>query len=98
MRQGAHVGLELLVDRLPRAQARAAALLAQLLVLAFFVLMLWSGWAALGPAARQVDSALGISILWVMLAFPVGFILLIYHQVTLLFASLRGRSPDETSP
>jgi len=98
LRQGAHVGLELLVDRLPRAQARAAALLAQLLVLAFFVLMLWSGWTALGPAARQVDSALGVSIIWVMLAFPVGFLLLIYHQVTLLFATLRGRSPDETPP
>ena len=98
LRQGAHVGLTLLADRLPRAPARVVALLAQLLVLAFFVLMLWSGWTALGPAARQVDSALGLSIVWVMLAFPVGFLLLIYHQLVLLFATLRGPAPREAPP
>jgi TRAP-type C4-dicarboxylate transport system permease small subunit len=58
--------------------------------------MAWSGWLALGPAARQVDSALGLSILWVMLAFPVGFLLLLYHQVVLLLETLRAGTPDST--
>jgi TRAP-type C4-dicarboxylate transport system permease small subunit len=96
LRQGAHVGLEILTGRLPPAPARALAVLAQLLAMLFFVLMAWSGWLALGPAARQVDSALGLSILWVMLAFPVGFLLLLYHQVVLLLETLRAGTPDST--
>jgi TRAP-type C4-dicarboxylate transport system permease small subunit len=90
LRQGAHVGLELLAGRLRPAPAQALAVLAQLVLLLFFGLMIWSSWAALGPAARQVDSALGLSILWVMLAFPVGFVLLLYHQLVLLHGTLRG--------
>jgi len=98
LRQGAHVGLEILVGRLPRAQARIWAVIAQLLAMLFFALMTWSAWRALGPAARQVDSALGLSIVWVMLAFPVGFVLLIYHQLVLLAGTLRARPSGAPPP
>jgi TRAP-type transport system small permease protein len=89
LRQGAHVGLEILLARLPAPAARAMLLVAQLLVLLFAGIMLWSGIRALAPAMRQVDSALGLSLGWVMLAFPIGFGLLAYHQLVLLVLALR---------
>ena len=98
LRLGAHVGLELVSASLPRSIARVVSLVAQLLVLVFFLEMLWSGYLALGSASRQVDSALGVSIVWVMLAFPVGFVLLIYHQVALLVAAMRKPELEETQP
>ena len=98
LRLGAHVGLELVATSLPRPLARVVSVVASLLVLVFFLQMLWSGYVALGPASRQVDSALGMSIVWVMLAFPVGFLLLIYHQVALFVAAMRTPQPEETRP
>lgn len=84
LREGAHVGFDLLVKAAPPALCRAALATGHVLVLAFFVLMIWSGLATLPPALEQQDSSLGVSVFWVMLAFPVGFVLLAYHQVASL--------------
>lgn len=91
LREGAHVGIELLVNRLPARVMVVVWSVAQAVAMAFFVLLFWSGCRTLGPASRQVEGALGISILWVMLAFPVGFMLLIYHQIALCVMKLQSR-------
>lgn len=90
LREGAHVGLELVVRALPGRSRRLAGAAAQLIVLVFFLEMTWSGLASLGPALTRTEPALGISLFWVMLAFPTGFVLLIYHQFSLLLEELLG--------
>jgi TRAP-type C4-dicarboxylate transport system permease small subunit len=40
--------------------------------------------STLKPAMQQVDPALGISNVWVMLALPIGFALLAYHQIAVM--------------
>jgi TRAP-type C4-dicarboxylate transport system permease small subunit len=96
LRQGGHVGFELLVKNLPAGLSRIVRFFAQILALAFFAEMLWSGIVSLGPAARQMDPALEFSLLWAFLAIPVGFALLIYHQLMLMY--LGGRElPAEGS-
>jgi C4-dicarboxylate transporter DctQ subunit len=97
LRQGAHVGLDFVVTRLPARLALLVWVVAQVLVFVFLAIMLWSGYRTLGPAMRQVEGALGISLIWVMLAFPVGFLLLIYHQITMVAMTLnRTREADGT--
>lgn len=98
LRHGAHVGLELLLARLPSRLAQPLIVAAQGLVLLFCCVMFWSGYRTLGPAAQQMEGALGITLLWVMLAFPVGFLLLIYHQVTILVATLTRPPAGATTP
>jgi TRAP-type C4-dicarboxylate transport system permease small subunit len=93
LRQGSHVGFELLVKNLPAAASGKIRTIAQLLAIAFFLEMLWSGIAALGPAARQSDPALSLSLFWAFLAVPVGFGLLIYHQIVLMVVDRRMAPP-----
>lgn len=90
LRQGGHVGFELLVKSLPTGIGKAVRIVGQLMALAFFVEMLWSGIVSLGPAAGQMDPALNLSLVWGFLAIPVGFALLIYHQLVLMLLDRRG--------
>lgn len=85
LREGAHVGFDLAVGRLPPSLRSIVVLIAHALAVAFFLMMIWSGLATLGPALTQIDNTLGISLIWVMLAFPIGFGLLVYHQVAYFF-------------
>jgi len=94
LREGAHVGFDLLVNAAPAPLRKAALAVGHLAVFAFFALMIWSGFATLPPALEQHDSSLGVSVFWVMLAFPVGFILLVYHQA----ASLVLERPVASAP
>lgn len=98
LREGAHVGLELLLTRLSPRERQLARVTAQGLVLVFCLVMFWSGYRTLGPASHQMEGALGISLVWVMLAFPVGFLLLIYHQVTILVATMRRPPAGNNTP
>lgn len=91
LRQGAHVGLDLLVNALPSRLGRIITAVSHCLVLLFLAQMLWGGFLALEPAMRQTEISLGITRFWVMLAFPVGFGLLIYHQLVLFYAVIRGQ-------
>ncbi|OGB91283.1 MAG: hypothetical protein A3H39_04020 [candidate division NC10 bacterium RIFCSPLOWO2_02_FULL_66_22] len=90
LREGAHVGFDVLVGALPPRPRRIVVAIAHALSVAFFLLMIWSGFATLAPALTQIDNALGISLIWVMLAFPIGFSLLVYHQAASFFLSREG--------
>jgi TRAP-type transport system small permease protein len=89
LRQGAHVGFELLLTKLAPARKRIVVLVGEFLALVFFVEMVWAGLHALGPALNQTEPGLGISLVWAFLAIPVGFALLIYHMVLLIVVELR---------
>jgi TRAP-type transport system small permease protein len=98
LRQRAHVGFEVAVSRMPPWLARATFVVSQALCLIFFAALVWSGYRALGPATQQVDGALGLSLFWVMLAIPIGFLLLIYNQAAMFVAALRKAPGEELRP
>ncbi len=89
LRQRAHVSFSFVVEALPNVVAKVAFVIAQAIVLVYCVMMAWSGSMSLAPAWRQIDPAMEIKLLWVMLAFPVGFLLLVYHQAALSATALR---------
>jgi TRAP-type C4-dicarboxylate transport system permease small subunit len=96
LRMRGHVGFEILVTYLPPLVARAAFFVGQILVFLFFVAMFWSGIRALPASMRQTEAAMQITYLWVMLSFPFGFALLIYHQAAMVAATFRA--PTESRP
>ena len=93
LRHGAHVGFELLTAALPPRTRRAVELVALLAVAVFCAEMLYAGIVALGPAWLQSEPGLDVSLAWPILAVPVGFALLLYHVVVMLW--MRARSEDE---
>ena len=94
LRHGAHVGFELLVSRLAPARRRPVLLAGYALSLVFFVQMIWSGAYSIRPALAQVEPGLGISLVWIVAAIPVGFVLLAYHAIVLIVAELSRRNPS----
>jgi TRAP-type transport system small permease protein len=84
LRHNAHVGFELLVSRMHGVRRRNALTIAYACSLVFFLEMIWGGVYSIGPAIPQNEAGLGISVVWFVLAVPVGFLLLAYHMVVLL--------------
>jgi len=91
-RQGGHVAITNLVERLPPALRVAVARLVHLLVLGFAVLIAWSGWllAMRNFARHQLSAALQIEIAWIYLAIPAAGLLMI---VAALDAIARAQRP-----
>lgn len=98
LRQGAHVGFELILVRLAPRRKRIVVLVGQFLALVFLIEMVWGGLHSLGPAINQTEPGLGISLVWAFLAIPVGFALLIYHMVLLIVVELRGSPAGDPQP
>ncbi len=92
LRQGGHVALDVLGKMLPPVPRTIVYFLAQILTMTFLLELLWSGYVALNGAFPQTEGSLGISMAWVMSAFPVGFAFLIYHQIVLVISATRTLS------
>ena len=89
LRHNAHVGFEFVLDKMPKRLAYIVFIFSRLIIVLFCAVMAWSGYLTLGPASRQIEGATQVSFLWVMLAFPIGFALLLYHQIALLVGTGR---------
>jgi len=97
LRHGAHVGFELLLSALRPRPRRAVVLFGLLLVAVFCVEMVWGGLNALGPAWNQTEPGLDISLVWPVLAIPVGFALLLYHALVIMWAETHQRSVGDAA-
>lgn len=96
LRHYAHVGFELFVARLRGGPRRGVLTVAYLCSLVFFLQMIFGGVYSIGPALPQNEAGLGISVVWFVLAVPVGFALLAYHAIVLL--AVLWREPVAAGP
>jgi len=97
LRHNAHVGFELLVSRMQGKRRRNVLTIAYLCSLVFFLEMIWGGLYSIGPAIPQNEAGLGVSVVWFVLAVPVGFVLLSYHAIVLLTVLWR-QAPRREGP
>lgn len=98
LRHNAHVGFELLVSRMRGRRRRTVLTIAYACSLAFFLEMIWGGLYSIGPALPQNEAGLGISVVWFVLAVPVGFLLLAYHALALLLVLWREQEAKVSGP
>lgn len=92
LREGGHIGVTLLVERLP-ARGRAVALTAaQLLVLALLLVVVLAGASVLPDQWVQRTATLGFSVFWFYLAVPMGALLMIVQALAILAGSCSPRS------
>jgi TRAP-type C4-dicarboxylate transport system permease small subunit len=102
MRTGAHVGVSIVVLRLPiRVQAWLFTV-NSLLILGFLLILLWYGWQlAFNEGPRQMAPSLGVSMMFAFIPLPLGALLMIIHLAeTTLEAwqrAARGLSPFEAA-
>lgn len=89
LRHGAHVGFELIVTVLRPSRRRSVIVFALALMLLFCAQMIWAGFYSFGPSLRQTEGGLGISLVWIVTAIPIGFALIAYHAIVLIYGELR---------
>lgn len=84
LREGRHVGVTLLTDRLPsRARGRTLTV-AGLLTLALLLIVTVTGASVLPDQWGQQTATLGFSVFWFYLAVPVGALLMAVQLLALL--------------
>lgn len=95
-RHGEHIAVEMLVQRLGAGPRRGVAILAHLLILAFFVLFAVYGWRLADLNATARGYTLALSQFWVFLAVPLGMALAALNALVRILGLLAG-VPQEKS-
>lgn len=91
MRSGGHIAVDNLQDALPRAAGIALRIVVATLLFAFFLVMVWYGWAYMQRNLFQTTAATQISFAWIYAAIPVGGVLLCIHFLLVLRGYLLER-------
>ena len=100
-RRGEHIGVTILVEKLPAWAARIIIAIMHLVTLGFASLVVWEGWYLTQRvfARGEVANALRIEIAWIYLAVPVGSAFLALAALTALLrlhaTTLPGPSVDQ---
>jgi len=84
LRNGAHVGVSMLRDALPRPMRRVLMLIGSLIGLTFFVVVAYQGIILLGGVREKTSLVLPISMFWPYLSVPLGLILMIIQMVPMV--------------
>lgn len=92
-REGGHVAVDLLVSRLPsRHFRRGVMLIAQGVVVAVLIVVLWKGIALMERGQYMTTAALRLPMYVPYAALPAGAVLMIYHLVVARLIGLGTRA------
>lgn len=95
LRSRSHIGVEILVERLPKRFAYSAKLVGSFLSLIFFGLLIWYGFDMVLETMDQESAALEISMGYVYLAVPLsGIVLFICEIKNSMDDFLKNKSND----
>lgn len=89
-KRGAHMGVAVLVERLPQRAKHAAACCAHLAAMALFWVMFWHGARFFSMLAPQMTVSLGISRQWPFLAVPLSGAVMLLHALFFLQQDLQA--------
>jgi TRAP-type C4-dicarboxylate transport system permease small subunit len=101
MRMKVHIGVDMLVARLPRTQRWLLEIFNACLVLGFLLTLAVSGYKLTVLNWERIYGDSGISYAWVTIAIPVGCALMSLEVILHVLRSLRGRElvfyPDKAA-
>ena len=89
-KRGAHIAVTFLADRLPAPLRKATALLVQPLAVVFFAVVAFYGAELMKSEAMQTTPAMGISMTWIYLMYPVIGGITLVHLIA-GFGEILGR-------
>ncbi|GAA4349045.1 TRAP transporter small permease [Variovorax defluvii] len=93
VRHRANVGVDWLVNKLPRRGRLAVAMVQDFIVLAFSMFFTWEAWVTVGFSMMQRMPALDITIAWMYGSALAGGVLMIIYALANFIDTLQGRIP-----
>ena len=88
-KRGSHIAVTFAVDKLPSPLRKAVHIFVQLVGLAFFGVVAWYGAELMKSEAMQTTPAMGISMTWIYVMYPVIGSIIIIHLLAGFGALLR---------
>ncbi len=93
--RGIHLGVDLLVNRLPTPMRRSADVLTNLLIAAFAVVVIYASYPVINMNMLQRSPALGVQMSYIYIAIPISMGLIFLICAEKIFRYLFGRSEQE---
>jgi TRAP-type transport system small permease protein len=84
LRYGGHIAIENLQDAAPSRVAQAMRALVALLLIAFFMMLMWTGYAYMQRTMFQLTASTQIPFSYIYAAIPVGGFLLLVHFLLII--------------
>lgn len=97
LRTRSHIGVEILVERLPKSLGTPAKIFASLVSLAFYGLLVWYGFEMVFETMDQDSAALELPMGYVYLAVPLSAIVLFICEIKNVLDDLFGTKGDDES-
>ena len=97
LRTRSHIGVEILVERLPRSLATPAKILACAISLVFYGMLIWYGFEMVGETMDQESAALELPMGYVYLAVPLSAIVLFICEIKNVLDDLFGTQGADES-
>ncbi len=97
LRTRSHIGVEILVERLPKSAAKPAKLVACALSLIFYGMLIWYGFEMVGETMDQESAALELPMGYVYLAVPLSAIVLFICEIRNVLDDLFDTKGDDKS-
>jgi len=89
LQRGVHLGVDLVVNRLPARMQRAISILCDILIAGFALSIIYASGPVLQLNAFQHSPALGIQMSWIYLAIPASMVLMLLVTTMRIAATLR---------
>jgi len=78
-KRGSHIAVTFIVDRLPGAGRKAAAVVVHFLGILFFAVVAIHGYLLVGTESSQLSPGMQIPMAWIYVAFPVAGTVVVLH-------------------
>ncbi len=89
LKKGVHVGIVVVVERIPRSTGKWISLIAKLSLLFFFLVVVVEGCLMTVFVSTQLSPVLRVSMAWVYSALPVGGTLFSFYVIQSIIEDLR---------
>lgn len=89
-----HIIIDFVVALVPRTVARVMEIISVFIVIAVLAVMVWQGFVLVDRTRFVTTTALGIPTMYLYLAIPCSALLMIIHNLRLLFAKSRPASGE----
>ena len=88
VRSKSHVGVELVVDRLPKNTKKAVLILASIICIIFCILMFYNGIIMVQRTMNQRSAAMSMPMAYAYAAIPMGFLVMVINFIQIIIQML----------
>lgn len=90
-----HVGVELVIDRLPKKLRKISLIIAFIVCVVFCILMVTNGVTMVQRTMNQRSAAMSMPMSYAYIAIPIGFILMAMNFLVHIFQLMRGEEEEQ---